>query len=673
MTVSDQQPKRREFLFAFAGRPKDFHVSATTEQTLLNAPRQPPPATPREWLDALSKGTSDPDAFSRAMTDYFQSAPDATWEVISLLDQYHRLGKIESTLFQRLTSQFQSIALGADMSGAWRAPPPSTQDETPAAPAMVRAPASIVDLRKPRGAQEHPAGEQLLRGRYRLGRVLQRDAVGTVYEAVDQERLDLSESNRKTAIKVVHKEISARVDSYSELRLAFEDVQSLSHPNILRVHEFDRDGDTVFFSMELLSGLPLSAVLSNRNHVPLQPAHATTIIRQVGDAIRYAHSRGVVHGDIRPQNIFITDKGDIRVLGFGAWRSIDSNPQPFAVTALYPGDQPLEETPADKGVDLYGIACLACVLWTGHHPYNNLSAAEARAMRAKPQRPPGLSYQKWKALRSALKSEPNRTPSDIAVWLGQVIQHQDARPLPILSVLQASPPPSRRFSTGRILLLLIASGAAVGVWTQLRVEQVAGVAAALDTQARRVATVADSWVMLLSSAVRGSAGGAGAESGVGQSTEAPSSPAVEPLANTATTPALAPPPAANVSGEQNPAGVPADNSPSRIELASETTEVSNTTPTALVLVRRRGNLRRDASFLWWTEVGSAKAEADFEPVAPRIETIKAGKDRINLQIPIVSDPTRRETRNFFVVIDQADPHVALGSRTTAKVSILPSD
>jgi serine/threonine protein kinase len=455
--------------------------------------------------------------------------------------------------------------------------------------------------------------------------------------------------------------------------MAFEDVQSLSHPNILRVHEFDRDGDTVFFSMELLSGLPLSAVLSNRNHVPLQPAHATTIIRQVGDAIQYAHSRGVVHGDIRPQNIFITDKGDIRILGFGAWRSIDSNPQPFIVPAVYPGDQPLGETLADKGVDLYGIACLACVLWTGYHPYNNLGAAEARAMRAKPQRPPGLSYQKWRALRSALTFERSQAPTDIAVWLGQVIQHQEAQPLPILSVLLTSPRPSRRLSTGRILLVLIALGAAVGVWTQLRVEQVAGVFATLDTQARRVATVADSWVMLVSSAVRGSARGASAESGVGQSTEAPSIPAVEPLANTATTPALAPRPTANVAGEQNLARAPADNSPSRIELASETTEVSNNTPTALVLVRRRGNLLRDASFLWWTEIGTAKAEADFAPVAPRIETIKAGKDRINLQIPIVSDPTRRETRNFFVVIDQADPHVSLGSRTTAKVSILPSD
>ena len=665
-------------------------MSATTEQNLWTAPQQMAPRTPRDWLDALSKGTCDPDTFSRAMTDYFQSAPDGSWEVVSLLDQYHRLGKIESALFQRLTSEFQSVAFGADMSGARRAPAPLTQIKAPAAAATECPSVSVVDLPKPSATQGHLKADELLCGRYRLGRVLQRDAVGTVYEAIDQERLDRSERNRKTAIKVVHKDISARADLYNELRLGFEDLQSLSHPNILRVHEFDRDGDTVFFSMELLSGLPLSAVLSNRNHVPLARTHASTIIRQVGDAIRYAHSRGVVHGDIRPHNIFVTDEGEIRVLGFGAWRSVpsnfraaefNSNQQPFVVSTVYPSDQALEGHLAEKGDDLYGIACLACVLWTGYHPFNNLGAAEARALRGKPQRPPGLASKQWNALRSALKFEREHAPSDIATWLQQVLEHQGVQPLPILSVLLTSPRRQRRFSAGRTMTILIALGAAVGIWMHGRFEPMAGVVASVDTQARRVATLAESLVTQMSGAVRDSTGGSAAKPGIDQSTAAPSSPALEPAASAATTTALPPRPTTIDSGAQNHAGTradiaplkPTDNSPSRIELALETTEVSNNTPTALVQVRRRGNLLRDATFIWWTEVGTARAGTDFEAVAPQIETIKAGKDRINLQIPIVSDPTRRATKNFFVVIDQPGPHVSLGSRTTAKVSILPAD
>jgi len=610
--------------------------------------------------------------------------------MVSLLDQYHRLGKIESTLFQRLTSRFQSVALGADMTGAWRAPPPLAQAEAPAAAVTESSSVSAVDMRKPGGAQGHLIADESLRGRYRLGRVLERDAVGTVYEAIDQDRLDLPERNQKMAIKVVHKQISARVDSYNRLRLEFQDLQALSHPNILRVHEFDRDGDTVFFSMELLSGLPLSAVLSNDNTLPLERTHAATIIRQVGDTILYAHSRGVVHGDICPHNIFVTDEGGIRVLRFGASRSIpselrasefNSNQQPLAATTDSATDQALEDRRPEKSDDLYGIACLACVLWTGHHPLNNLSAAEARALRLKPKRPPGLSYQQWNAIRSALNFERDQRRSDIAKWLQHVVRRQRVEPLPILSVLLRRPRPHRTFSTGRAMILLFSLGVAVDVWTYLRFDSVADVVPTLDAQARRIETVAGSLVRRKSGAVRASTGGPSAKPGVGQSTAALLTPALEPVANTAPTPASAPPSTTIVSGAHIQAGtptkiappIPPNNSPSRIELALETTEVSNNSSTALVLVRRKGNLLREATFVWWTETGTAKAGADFEPVAPRTETIKAGKDRINLQIPIVSDPTRRQTKNFFVVIDQPGPHVSLGARTAAKVSMLPSD
>lgn len=665
-------------------------MSATTEPILSTAPQQMQLRTPRAWLDALSKGTCDPDTFSRAMTDYFQLTPDGSWEVVSLLDQYHRLGKIESALFQQLTARFQSVAFGTDMNGAWQVPPPFAQDKAAAAAVPEAASVAAVDNPKPNREQRHSCAGELLRGRYRLGRVLERDAIGTVYEAVDQDRLDLSERRRKTAIKVLHKDISARVDLYNELRLAFQDLQSLSHPNILRVHEFDRDGDTVFFSMELLSGLPLSAVLSNRDQLPLERTHATTIIREVGDAILYAHSRGVAHGDIRPHNIFVTDEGEIRVLGFGVLRSapadfraseFNSNQQPFVAPTVCASDQALEEHRPEESDDVYGIACLACVLWTGYHPFNNLSAAEARALRLKPQRPPGLTYQKWDALRSALNFEREQRPFDLAKWLRQIVQHQGVKRLPILSVLVTPPHPQRRFAAGGAMIVLIALGAAVGVWTYLHFESVAGVVATLDTQARPAATVADLRVTRMSDAVRESTAGANANPGVGQSTVALSTPALEPLANTATTPALPPPPTTIASGAHIQAGTPAatapptppNNSPSRIELASETTEVSNNAPTALVPVRRRGNLLREATFIWWTETGTAKAGADFDPVAPRIETIKAGQDRINLQIPIVSDPKRRQTKNFFVVIDQPGPHVLLGPRTAAKVSILPPE
>jgi len=662
-------------------------VSVTTKQVLSTAPQAMEPHTTREWLEALSKGTCDLDAFSRAMTDYCRSVPDGSWELISLLDQYYRLGKLDSELFQSLKSRFQSVAIDADTSGAWRVPTLSKQ-KAPTAAASKGASVAAVSIAKPNGERRSPNTTELLCGRYRLGRVLNRDGVGTVYEAIDQDRLDLSGSGQTIAIKVIHKTISGNADLYIEQRREFQYLQSLAHPNILRVHEFDRDGDTVFFSMELLSGLPLSAVLANRKHLALERAHATTIIRHVGDAIQYAHLRGVVHGDIGPRNIFITDEGDIRVLGFGASRSAAPHPQisEFApdqrVSVATWGDatyRGLAEHHPEAGDDLCALACLACVLLTGFHPFNNRSAAEARAMRLKPRRPAGLTRRQWHAIRSGLHFKGEQRPPDIAKWLQQVFRHHSAGQLPILSVLMSMPPARRRFPAVRTMVLLIALGAAVGVWITSRVESAASIAAIMQTQMRRAATLGDALVTRMSDAVRRAAGAASAKPEVSQSVVAPAAPSSGSAANAVTPLAPSPSPASDSSNARNQAGepagitppIPADSSPSRIELDREATDVPADAAMALVPVRRRGNLLRDATFIWWTETGSAKAGADFEPVTPRMETIKAGKDRLNLRIPIVSDSTRRQAKSFFVVIDQPGPHVSLGSRTVAKVSILP--
>ncbi len=664
-------------------------MSVTSKQVLSTAPQRMEPHTPEEWLEALSKGACDPDTFSRAMTDYLQSVPDGSWELLSVLDQTYRRGKIGEELFQSLKSRFQSVALDSDAIGAARVPTLLTQ-KRPAAAASKSAAPSTVNLAKPNAERQSPEATESLRGRYRLGKVLDRDAVGTVYEAIDQDRLDLAAHGQKMAVKVLHRAISAHVDLCTEQRRQFQFLQSLSHPNILRVHEFDRDGETVFFSMELLGGLPLSAVLANREHLALERTHAATIIRHVGDAILYAHRRGVMHGDIGPRNIFITDEGDIRVLGFGALRTPAPDPQVaefapdrnLSVATWAPaGQQTLAGDHPAAGDDLCAIACLACVLLSGYHPFDNRSVAEARALRLKPRRPPGLPYRQWNAIRSGLKFEGERAPSDVAKWLQEVVQHRGAEQLPILSVLMSAPPPRRRYSAVRIMILLIALGAAMGVWIDLHFESAASMAAIMETQMRRSAALGEAWATRMSEAVRRAAGVASATPDARQSMVPPATPSAGSAAKSATTLAPAPSPANLLSHAQNQAAeptriappVPADNSPSRIELASETTDVTGNAPMALVSVRRRGNLLRDATFVWWTETGSAKAGADFEPVAPRMETIKAGKDRLNLQIPIVSDSTRRQPRNFFVVIDQPGPHASLGSRTVAKVSILPPD
>ncbi len=76
-------------------------------------------------------------------------------------------------------------------------------------------------------------------------------------------------------------------------------------------------------------------------------------------------------------------------------------------------------------------------------------------------------------------------------------------------------------------------------------------------------------------------------------------------------------------------------------------------PAARVTVRRKGNLHGEVSFMWWTESGTAKPGVDFVAAAPQIAHIENGKNSATLLIPLVSDPSRRSERSFYVVIDDA--------------------
>src|SRR6202035_1794238 len=135
----------------------------------------------------------------------------------------------------------------------------------------------------------------LLRDRYRVRGILGQGGMGTVFEAIDEYRLDLPTSGQRIAIKVLHTEVTHREELLAELQREFQHLQLLSHPNIVRVHEFDRDGDVAFFTMELLSGALLSHVLQTRNAVALPRPYAWAVIRDVGAALSHAHSRGVIH------------------------------------------------------------------------------------------------------------------------------------------------------------------------------------------------------------------------------------------------------------------------------------------------------------------------------------------------------------------------------------------
>jgi hypothetical protein len=110
----------------------------------------------------------------------------------------------------------------------------------------------------------------------------------------------------------------------------------------------------------------------------------------------------------------------------------------------------------------------------------------------------------------------------------------------------------------------------------------------------------------------------------------------------------------------------------KVELAADTLEVPSGQPSAQVTVHRKGNLRGETSFTWWTESGTAKPGADFTAAVPQLAYVADGKSSVSLSIPLSIAP-HAQSKSFYVVIDQSEGGATLGARTLTMVTLLPND
>jgi serine/threonine protein kinase len=692
---------------------EDIEMSVGTEPVRWQRPRTGSHGATQEWLDGLANGLCSPDEFLAAMREQFQDDRDGHWEVLSLLDQYYRRGKIKLDLFRALKSRLEDTALGREPNPAPLLPPHATNTVTAPAtlspqPASVdRATMSPQSAAGPRQGAPAPVRAavralsigDVLRGRYRIQGILGHGGMGTVFEAVDEYRLDLLTAGQRLAIKVLHTAVTERQELLSELQREFQNLQLLSHPNVVRVHEFDRDGDIAFFTMELLNGSLLSRVLSARNGVALPRPYALAIIRDVGAAISHAHSRGVVHGDVNPQNIFITHDGELRVLDFGASHTLhrdiwnpDSELQPHAPVATpgYASCQVLAGQRPDARDDIFAFACVSYVLLSGQHPFPKLTAVQAREQRVRLARPSGLSGRQWSVLKEGLRWERDRRPSDVQHWLTRFGLGAATPHMPPLAMLLNAPAPRKHkaaLAAAILAVLLLAAGA---YW----------VLTDDDSPASKFKSWGDQLSALFTTVPTSPAASAGNDqeslsetghpvlSNPANSKSAASNPTssarTAPNANLGAAPALQPPqptapvvrvaaaPTATAPVTRVEPSIPVIPGSAHIEMAADTVEVPATETTALVIVRRRGSLRGEAGFKWWTESGTAKPAADFTPTSPQVEEIPNGRNSIALSIPVSSRP-RTQARSFYVVIDQTESGATLGARTLTMVTLLPSD
>ena len=260
----------------------------------------------------------------------------------------------------------------------------------------------------------------VLVGRFKLTQLIATGGMGAVYKAIDLRKVETGSSDCHVAVKLLTLPLQDFTRSLALLQSEAQKLQRLPHPSIVRVIDCDRDGTTVFMTMEYLAGQSLKSCLTKQFSAGAPADEVKRIIEAVSSALAFAHRNGIVHGDLKPDNIIVTDAGEIKVIDFGISRLVPTTAgsttlerrEVNGLTPRYASPEMLEGQQPDPRDDLYALACIAYELSTGLHPFADRSATAAREAGLKPVRHPGLAREQFKAIAHGLQFDrAQRTPS----------------------------------------------------------------------------------------------------------------------------------------------------------------------------------------------------------------------------------------------------------------------
>jgi serine/threonine protein kinase len=265
-----------------------------------------------------------------------------------------------------------------------------------------------------------PHASNVIKDRFVLESRLGKGGMGQVYKARDLRKEEANDDNPWVAIKFLGEEFSRHPKALISLQREAKKSQQLAHPNVLTVYDFDRDGDRVYMTMEMLQGDALSGLKKITFAEGKEPSNET-LIEQMASGLAYAHENGLVHSDFKPDNVFVTTEGRVKILDFGIARIMDSAVQKDsfdagelgAMTLRYASLEMLRRDsdphPAD---DVYALGLIAYQLYAGSHPYGGRTALDALEQGLKPEPIKGIKRHQWRAIAGAIALErADRTPS----------------------------------------------------------------------------------------------------------------------------------------------------------------------------------------------------------------------------------------------------------------------
>ncbi|MFK8017732.1 MAG: protein kinase [Gammaproteobacteria bacterium] len=308
----------------------------------------------------------------------------------------------------------------------FRTPPPSRTGATSQPPSQTgqsvartgsnwSSPSAWTGIEGQGGQPGAPIGEgSVIKDRFVLEKIIGRGGMGMVFKARDLRKEEAQDRNPYVALKILNEEFKRHPESLKALQRESRKAQSLAHPNIVNVHDFDRDGGTVFMTMELLEGKPLDVLIRENRGTGMPWKEALPLIQGMCLALQHAHKSNIIHSDFKPGNCFLTNDGAVKVFDFGIARAAKHTGEHKGEETLFDAGDLGALTPAyatiemsdgkepDQRDDVYALGCTIYELLSGQHPFNKESAARAQEQDLTPKPIKGLSRSRFNALCKSL-------------------------------------------------------------------------------------------------------------------------------------------------------------------------------------------------------------------------------------------------------------------------------
>ena len=208
---------------------------------------------------------------------------------------------------------------------------------------------------------------QLVSGRYRIKSLIGSGGMANVYKAYDEE------SQRIVALKVLKDEHRGDMEFVRRFEREAQAVLMLSHENIVRSYDVGEDDGVSYIVLEYVEGKTLKEIIKEEG--PLSPKTAVNYACQVLDALSHAHERGIIHRDVKPQNVIITPRGKAKLTDFGIARDAAATTRTFAGTNVigsvhYISPEQARGDNATAGSDIYSCAIMLYEMLTGSVPFS---------------------------------------------------------------------------------------------------------------------------------------------------------------------------------------------------------------------------------------------------------------------------------------------------------------